>query len=294
MLVTFGDGARGYRLSAKRLAAQGLETGMFDRTLALDASYLVANHPDFWSQHRTFILGNRKGFGYWLWKPFIISRFLKELGPGWNLAYLDGGSVLNSNARSIQRLEAYKRSALDLGIWATELVSRDGEDLRNETWCKGDTRLLLGSTQTIDQHIQVQAGLLLMRPNPSVTQCVEQWFDAATADNYHHLDDSPSISRNSSSFIQHRHDQAIFSILFRQYGFVAEPDETWFPNDWDHQGKDFPIWARRWTYQTALRPGLQIDPILIFERIRRIGIRKLLKLLRIKTGEVLRRRQSDT
>ncbi len=32
----------------------------------------------FWKKHGTFIESNPRGYGYWLWKPFIIKETLQQ------------------------------------------------------------------------------------------------------------------------------------------------------------------------------------------------------------------------
>jgi hypothetical protein len=42
-----------------------------------------------------------------------------------------------------------------------------------------------------------------------------------------YVDDSPSILPNLLVFEEHRHDQAIFSLLAKKYDITTIPDETW-------------------------------------------------------------------
>ena len=43
---------------------------------------------------------------------------------------------------------------------------------------------------------------------------VNRWYELCC--NYHLIDDSPSIAPNLPEFIEHRHDQAIFSLLTKK------------------------------------------------------------------------------
>ena len=49
-----------------------------------------------------------------------------------------------------------------------------------------------------------------------VMKMVEIWYNIAS--NYHFLNDERSLLRNDFSFVEHRHDQSIFSLLRRKYG----------------------------------------------------------------------------
>lgn len=125
-LLTFGEGSNGYRAAARRLAAQGVATGMFDASEAIDGAYIRQNYPEFWEAHGRFMASNPRGFGYWVWKPFVILEALKALPAGWGVAYLDGGCVLNDTPAARKRLEAYKFHALEHSVWATELIPQPG------------------------------------------------------------------------------------------------------------------------------------------------------------------------
>ena len=43
----------------------------------------------FWENHSSFIENNKKGYGYWLWKPYIIKKTLEKMKKGDILLYLD-------------------------------------------------------------------------------------------------------------------------------------------------------------------------------------------------------------
>jgi len=64
------------------------------------------------------------------------------------------------------------------------------------------------------------------------------WYE--TCCNYHLLNDEPSISKNYEEFIEHRHDQSIFSIIRKKFNTYYIEDET-YPIGI----KEFPIWATR-------------------------------------------------
>jgi hypothetical protein len=51
------------------------------------------------------------------------------------------------------------------------------------------------------------------------------------------------MAPNEPSFVEHRNDQSIFSLMRKLAGTLILPDETWF-KDWD-AGADYPIHARR-------------------------------------------------
>lgn len=286
MLLTFGEGSRGHRQSARRLARQGLETSMFDDSLAIDLKCLREFFPQFLVEHAALIKNSPRGYGYWIWKPFIIRETLRNLPKNWNLAYLDGGCVLNNTPAAKFRFEKYKKYAVSNSIWATELVARPGEDFRNKSWCKADALRYLKSTSEIEEMAQVQAGILLISNDAVSRELVERWWHAAISDSYRYLDDSPSDISNGETFIEHRHDQALFSILYRQFGLKPVPDETWFPGRWHTVGSGYPIWSPRWTFTFPFKPESKVSFRARIETNRRLGIRKILKKILHKAGQL--------
>lgn len=63
---------------------------------------------------------------------------------------------------------------------------------------------------------QLQGGVWFMLVCDKTRSLVNTWYE--TACNYHMIDDTPSINKNLECFIEHRHDQAIFSLLTKKYG----------------------------------------------------------------------------
>ena len=60
------------------------------------------------------------------------------------------------------------------------------------------------------------------------------------------IDDTPSEVAELPEFIEHRHDQSIFSLLVKQSNQHAIiPDETEWFGDWIGMGDKYPIWATR-------------------------------------------------
>ncbi len=45
---------------------------------------------------------------------------------------------------------------------------------------------------------------------------VAEWYRIGSC--YHNIDDSPSVAPNIPAFIEHRHDQSIFSLLTKKHG----------------------------------------------------------------------------
>ena len=58
-----------------------------------------------------------------------------------------------------------------------------------------------------------QASMIFIKKNNTTLEFVKEWYNLSC--NYHFIDDSPSILKNDDTFKEHRHDQAIFSLLLK-------------------------------------------------------------------------------
>jgi len=52
-------------------------------------------------------------------------------------------------------------------------------------------------------------------------ELVNRWYEFCC--DYHLIDDSPSVVPNLPEFIEHRHDQAVFSLLTKKCNYLVIP-----------------------------------------------------------------------
>jgi len=66
---------------------------------------------------------------------------------------------------------------------------------------------------------QHQAGALIFLICEKTRNLINLWYDLCC--DYHNIDDSPSISQNLDCFLEHRHDQSVFSLLTKNIIYLA-------------------------------------------------------------------------
>lgn len=76
---------------------------------------------------------------------------------------------------------------------------------------------------------QVLAGIWALRRSPRTAALLAQWF--ALAQDAQLITDAPSIAPNPPGFSDHRHDQAIFSLLVRLHNVTTIQTDPTFPVD---------------------------------------------------------------
>ena len=193
----------------------------FNKIYALNDSDLP-KFTEFWERHRDFILGNPRGGGYWLWKPFLVKMVLESMSENDVLVWADAGCTLVPE--KAPRLLEYFEMARSHGIVTFELTA-----FPHKSWSKMDTVIAMNTQDKLDIP-QIIATSFIICKRPDTVELVNKWYELCS--NYHLLDDSPSTNPNDPTFQDHRHDQSILSMLVRnQFEKGVLTDETWPPND---------------------------------------------------------------
>ena len=238
--LTFGAGLPNWRAAARRLERDAKASGWFDVSLSLDERDLARMFPDFTREHEEILKFRVKGFGYWLWKPFLIRELTAQLGSGYDgIVYLDSGCQLNPNGRRArQRMSDYLAVASDQGLFAVHLPDHPEKD-----WSRKVVMEHFGLSTEQRELSQIQGGIIAVTRKS--LDIIDEWFESAATDDYRLLVDAPTGELNAPTFKAHRHDQAIFSAIVKSRGLEAIPDETYWSPNWIRDGADYPIWAPR-------------------------------------------------
>jgi len=239
--VTFSDGSYAYRSAGRRLAKQANSTGWFEHPAEhWTFETLRIKIPDFYSKHQNFIKDNPKGFGFWIWKPAILSYMIEHLESDELVLLLDAGCQLNPNEYSKLRFQRYIEMAKTRGL----LVMKLPNDLIDAEWTKLATLEVLDPLEVFRKSNQIHATVMFANKSEKSKQVAEKWLDYCNYSNYSLLVDPSEGDLQTSDFKDHRHDQSIFSLVVKSEGVVPIEDETWFHPNWA-EGLHFPIWAVR-------------------------------------------------
>lgn len=243
--VTFGGGLPRYAAAAQRLGGQAGRSGAFANVSALTAEDI---DPTFRARHASILRSDTRGFGYWIWKPFVISQAL-EIGRSDFLLYTDAGCTLNlDNSTAVSRLTAYLDFAAEHSVCSFVMDHQP-----ESKWTKRDLLTLCGISSSDRESGQRVAGAILLRRCDMTRDLVGTWSRIAEMEGYRFLDDSPSHEPENEGFIEHRHDQSILSCILKSAGLPAIADETYFGKDWNDAGRDFPLWVTRNVASSAMR-----------------------------------------
>ena len=246
-LITFGGGNFEYRRSAHRLTCQAKSSGLFSTVTSITDKNLASYIPDQWKTHREFINNSERGFGFWIWKPLIIKKRLSEIPPGDVLLYLDAGCELNlRNKVAISRFQdylIYVKQHSSLAMQMRDNPSRNIYPLEKNYSKKALVDWLNPTSATLESN-QLLGAVIFMESSKSNVELIQHWCDLLVIDDYTLVNDDLDTNE-STEFIAHRHDQSVFSILYKEQSRVKISDETDWRPDWKSAGQNYPIWCLR-------------------------------------------------
>ena len=219
LLITFGSHDN-YIDAGRRLIKQAKSTDIFTN-LSLYTLDDLKNDNDFWNKHHKFITENKRGCGYWIWKPYLIKKNMENMNNGDILLYIDCGCEINKKEKDylLQCIEKVKTDKIIGTIAKTNKIFGTEIEIEKK-WNKKDLieKLGMNNTNFIDSP-QRQATVILFLVCDETRALVNKWYELCC--DYHNVDDSPSIIPNYPSFKEHRHDQSIFSLLTKKYNLFS-------------------------------------------------------------------------
>lgn len=203
--LTFGQG-KNFIAAAKRLLSQVISWNQFD-VVEMFTDDDLRTDPSYWDKHASFTKKNRRGYGYFLWKPYLILKTLEKMKNGDILLYADGGCEVDvdDQDRTVQLQHLF------------EVVKEDkiigSQCNRERNMNKMDILVYFDvvNNETILNSHQRQATAVLLYKCDETMDLVKKWYEIGSIYNY--IDDSPSVHKNFDCFDEHRHDQSIFSLL---------------------------------------------------------------------------------
>lgn len=236
IFLTFGN-ERFYK-SLNRIKEQAYSFDTFDEVCIYDDLKLKTDFPDFWKKHGDFIIHNPRGYGYWIWKSFLTLKILEKMNENDILVYADAGCELNPHGKD--RLNDYFEIVTkhSTGMLAFQMNHLEKKYTKSDLFhaFNMNTNKCLNSGQ-------IMATTFILKKCNHTLNLINEWYKYSSI--YHLIDDSKSIIENDKEFIDHRHDQSIFSLMCKKYGTLLLRDETWH-NDWDSPfAKKFPILGKR-------------------------------------------------
>jgi len=237
-LVSFADSRM--QRSLDRLARQAKSINIFDDTYMFIENDLPV---DFREHFKDKLIPGSRGYGHWSWKPEVILMALDKIQDGDCLLYIDAGCHINNRGK--QRLLEYfkilKQEEVGIVAFQSNQPSKDNSSLVydgrklfdqfNYCWIKGDLLdyFEVKHNPSVFNDQAIGAGIILIRKCDRAISIIKEWQKII----WHHfslLDDTPSLTPNLPGFVEHRHDQAILTLLFLKHRVkTLSAYEYWYP-----------------------------------------------------------------
>jgi hypothetical protein len=207
--ITFAT--ENYLSDAKELCESALSKGGFD-TVKIYTYQDIDNVFSFKNKH---ILTNKRGAGFWLWKPYIIQKHLLTIEKDDILCYCDSSYLFLKDIRTVS------------DEWLSNKNISAPHNKPNETswiernFTKFDTLVLMNVPKSLHDSYrdtyQVWAGFILLRNCLNTVRFTGEWL--TYSQDVRMISDERSIfGPEDKHFIDNRHDQSILSILFKKWG----------------------------------------------------------------------------
>lgn len=163
--------------------------------------YTNLDIEDSFYQKNKEILMAERGAGYWLWKPYIILDMLNKIEDDDYLVYMDSGARFTGDPYN------YLQSIDDSGLLAFSMMQRTSK------WTKGDCFYEINSTEKnqFQDKNQLQGTYIFFKRCKNSIYFVQEWLSYCETNLITDLQNEKM--GNFPDFVDHRHDQAIFSLL---------------------------------------------------------------------------------
>ena len=224
-LLTFGSG-EGWRNARQRTGAAAKACGF--RALVCDETCLGLWPHHGWAQTPA----GARGYGYWGWKPYLAGRHVTQL-LAWPTSYGLPGAVgddflVYSDAGNLLAPSDGWARYLDVAREHGGCFFAHPPSTRDSRYTKAD---LLDHFDhgTYSRAGMIWAGAWILRVDEKALTLLRHWSAWYDSADHHYVDDSPSRRPNTPDFVEHRHDQSVFSLLVKsRYSpacWLSEQDE---------------------------------------------------------------------
>ena len=235
--ITFADSL--LAPSLEKISTEAKASGYFDEIKMFDETFF---EKEYWSANKEWYNTHKRGFGYYLWKPYLVRKELEKINDGDILVYMDAGCVINYSSTAKKRYAEY----LEL-LKHFDIICFEHSDCMEREYSKRAVLNYFG-VQNDERFLssgQIHSGYVILKKNKLTMQIVNEW-ETIMHEHRELITDELSTEGELPEFKENRHDQSIYSYLCKKYGAKILPEEEIYPLpvDWSKMN-DKPFWAAR-------------------------------------------------
>ena len=206
-IILFAFASNDLKKSAERLSSQANDSKFYD-----EINIITPDKIDNVLKSKIknlFSIGKKRGFGYWIWKPYLLKKIFDKINYGDIVNYLDIGCHLikKNSLKFNQYLEFIKQdenwilpfqyhSNLDYNVKNISFPNRD-----ERKYTKGDLLEYFNfyyDTKKTDTP-QFWAGCFFIKKTNESIKFLDEWLSIFDK-NFQLIDDTPSIKKKFKRF----------------------------------------------------------------------------------------------
>lgn len=156
------------------------------------------------------ILSQKRGAGYFLWKPYFINKILQTMEENDILFYVDAGNVFISDP---EILYSHLNKNNGIVLFDNRDGMQNGLAAQNFISCKRDCFVLMDCDN--EEYVfgtHLNASYIILENNEFTKKFTSEWLEICQNEDI--LTDTPNrFGDNYPGYYDHRHDQSILSLL---------------------------------------------------------------------------------
>ena len=193
---------------ANRLA---LTTSAHDHGIDRIMTYSPRDIDKEFYTNNAAILTQKRGAGYWLWKPYILLDAMNRVPEGTIVMYADDDCIITNDMTDLINLATIHNRVFFKNVH------------NNLQYVKRDAYILMNAdTENVHHATQLDASTILFKNTKQNRDFIMRWMSYCRDPRV--STDAPSaLGTELAGFIEHRHEQAVLSIMAKNY--ENNPDE---------------------------------------------------------------------
>jgi hypothetical protein len=225
-LISYADGQEVFYKNQNALILSALNKGA-DIFINYRKSMI---DREFYQQNK-YILEQKRGAGYWIWKPYIILKTMQEAPEGAKIIYADSGFVF------VKPLTPYLEKLDKHDILLVKYPKKIEGTVRNIARSKVLQKIGCTTKSCLNGYTS-PAGFIAVKNTPIARAFIKKWLSYCCEQDL--IIDNPDDT-NNHDFKQHRDDQTILSTLAStgRYPIYYYPNKPFEKEvDWHHRNKN--------------------------------------------------------
>lgn len=215
-LINYSD--KNYTKAQKKNTKSAIKKGCFKKVI----SYSPYDIEESFYKENKDILDQKRGNGFWLWKPYFIKKTLESMDYGDLLFYCDSGSYFVNSIKNVIESVDQNQDVIPFELQQVE-----------KKWTKKDCFILMDcDVAKYTDTKQRMGGYSLWRKSEFTMEFVSLWLEYGKNKKIISDLENTCGSDNFPEFQEHRHDQSIFSLLTKKKELIAYRDPSQFGNNY--------------------------------------------------------------